>query len=79
MEWLSPLLTVAAEALKLVNAKFAKQWLNEFTQVCLAIQEEESKGDLSDDAKIEALYAKRAILAKAAEAEIRSGSGSVSK
>lgn len=74
MDWITPLLSVVSEALKLANAKYARKWLDEFTQTRLEIQNEESKGDLSDDAKIEALYQKLGILAKAAEDEVRNSS-----
>lgn len=79
MDWITPLLSVVSEALKLANAKYAKQWIDEFTHTRLEIQDEESKGDLSDDAKIEALYSKLGILAKAAENEVRNSSSGLPK
>jgi hypothetical protein len=79
MDWITPLLSVVSESLKLANAKYARQWLDEFTRTRLEIQDEESKGDLSDDAKIESLYQKLEILAKAAENEVRNYSSSLPK
>lgn len=57
------------EALIKMNLESARKYVDQFTDIELEILKEEEKGYESDDAKIEALYKKLAVIYRAAEAE----------
>jgi hypothetical protein len=67
---ITALAAALTEGLKLWNVEKAREFNKRFTETRLAILAEEAKGDSSDDAKIENLYAQLEILAVAAQNEL---------
>ena len=70
LDFVTPLITLATEVMKRINADAAKKWQDQRTQTMLDIQSEEAKGDEANDALIESLYAKLPIIDDAARAEL---------
>lgn len=63
-------LELGTEVLKLVNSENARKYLDEIIEVKMEIQEEEEKGPMAIDSKIESLYKKLQILLEAVKNEI---------
>lgn len=70
LDFITPLIQLATEVMKRVNADAAKKWSDARTANLLQIQEEEAKGDLANDRLIEELYAKQPIIDQAAKDEL---------
>jgi hypothetical protein len=64
------LVQLASAAFTFFNTKEAKKYLNETVEIQEAILKERNKGDERDDAKLETLYKRLAIIAEAAKSEL---------
>ena len=68
---LDSLFDAVAEGAKLLQLKEASKWRDQYIKLRLELQVEKARGYDSDDAKIEALYQRIAIIAVAARDEFR--------
>jgi hypothetical protein len=61
---------LATEVFKLINSTESRKYIDELVQIQEDLLAERSKGDLSDDAKIEYLYRRIQFISEAAREDI---------